>query len=395
VALAAAAAEAVVLALRPRSGAIEPLHVAPDTYFSREEIDRARRFGRPQLAIHATAGAVQAAMLVALARRPAPLLRTLRVGRPPAAAALAAAGLTILLELATLPLSAIARRRAIAVGLATQSWSAWALDIGKALAIGAPFSGAGGALAVALMRRYPRGWWLPGAGLLAGGGVLFLFAGPLLLDPIFNRFTPLVEGQTRDDVLELADAADVSVRNVYEVDASRRTTAANAYVTGIGASRRVVLFDTLTSSFTRDETRLVVAHELAHVRHRDIARSLLAATLVAPAATHAAAALTRRLDRSAQAGPQTLPALALSFGAVWTLVGLLSNQLSRAVEARADSFALRLTDAPAAFISFERSIALRNLADPAPPRWLSALLGTHPPVTSRIGIALAYEQGAR
>jgi STE24 endopeptidase len=74
---------------------------------------------------------------------------------------------------------------------------------------------------------------------------------------------------------------------------------------------------------------------------------------------------------------------------------VLSRQLSRAVEARADSSALRLTDAPQAFISFERSIALRNLADPAPPRWLSLLLGTHPPVTSRIGIALAYEQGAR
>jgi STE24 endopeptidase len=157
----------------------------------------------------------------------------------------------------------------------------------------------------------------------------------------------------------------------------------------------VVLFDTLTSNFSRDETRLVVAHELAHVRHRDVGRSLLASTLVAPAATHAAAALTRRIDRGAQPGAQTLPALALAFGAVSMLIGVLSRQLSRAVEARADSSALRLTDAPQAFISFERSIALRNLADPAPPRWLSVLLGTHPPVISRIGIALAYEQGAR
>jgi STE24 endopeptidase len=393
VALAIAAAQATVLALRPRGGIIEPLEVSPDSYFDGREIARARRFVRPQLAIFAAGGASQAAVLFALVRRPGPLAMHAR--RSVEAAAVASGALSILLELATLPFSALARRRALAVGLATQSWRGWALDVAKGLAISVPVSGGAGALAVGLMRRYPQRWWLPVSGLIASGGAFFMFVAPVLLDPIFNDFKPLPEGETRDDVLSLSAAAAVDVRNVYEIDASRRTTAANAYVTGIGASRRVVLFDTLIRNFTRDETRLVVAHELAHVRHRDVARSLLALALVAPPATRAAALLTRRIDPGAEPGPQTLPAFALALGGVWMLIGLVSNQLSRAVEARADAFALRLTDAPQAFISFERSISLRNLADPDPPRWVSLLLGTHPSTVRRIGTALAYEQGAR
>lgn len=394
-ALAAAAAEVTVLALRPREGVIEPIDIAPDEFFSTEEIKRARRFGRPQLAISVLSAGIQAGVLATVARRPPSVLEALRARRPLVAAAAAGAALPTLLELTTLPLSALARRRALKVGLATQSWPGWFVDLGKGLAISSPFGGAGGLLAVALMRRYPRHWWLPGAGIVSGASVLFLFVGPLLLDPIFNRFTPIPDGEIRDDVLALTDAAGVRVRNVYEVDASRRTTAANAYVTGIGRSRRVVLFDTLTGNFDREETRLVVAHELAHVRHRDIARSLVATTAVAPAATFAAAALTRRIDAAREPGPSTLAALGLALGTVFGLVGVLSNQLSRRVEARADSFALRLTDDPRAFISFERSIALRNLADPAPPRWLTAIFATHPPIATRIGIALAFEQGAR
>ena len=99
---------------------------------------------------------------------------------------------------------------------------------------------------------------------------MFTFLGPVILDPIFNTFTPLPEGSTRDDVLALARRAGVDVGEVYEVDASRRTTAANAYVNGIGRTKRVVLYDTLLTEFTPAETRLVIAHELGHVHFRDV-----------------------------------------------------------------------------------------------------------------------------
>ena len=92
----------------------------------------------------------------------------------------------------------------------------------------------------------------------------------MLLAPLFNDFKPLPEGEIRSDVLELAAMARVEVGEVYSVDASRRTTGANAYVTGLGPTKRVVLFDTLLERYSRDEVRIVVAHELAHVRHRDV-----------------------------------------------------------------------------------------------------------------------------
>jgi STE24 endopeptidase len=337
----------------------------------------------------------QGALLAALVRRPPAAMS--RGGLPAAAGAGAAgAALSVALTAASLPVRAAMRRRARAVGLVTQSWRGWARDVALSSAIGAGLSGAATGAGIALMRRFPRGWWVPGAALTAGFGVVALYAGPALLDPLFNRFTPLPDGETRRDVLELARRAGVDVGEVYEVDASRRTTAANAYVTGLGATKRVVLFDTLLASFTRDEVRLVVAHELAHVRHRDVVRGLAFIALVAPAALVAVDAVVRRMDGAAgDAGPQTVPALTAAVALVAVPVSLAGNRLSRRIEARADSFSLRLTGAVEPFVSFERRIVVRNVADPDPPRWRTALLATHPPTLERIGIAKAYEAGAR
>jgi STE24 endopeptidase len=212
-----------------------------------------------------------------------------------------------------------------------------------------------------------------------------MFAGPVVLDPIFNRFDRLPEGDTRDAVLELARRAGVQVGEVYVVDASRRTTAANAYVTGLGATKRVVLFDTLLEDFTADEVRLVVAHELAHVKFRDVQRGLAFTALVAPAAAWAVSRLAR------VGGDPLLPRLVLAATAVMAPVGWVANRLSRKLEIRADVFSLELTGAVEPFVSFERRIAVKNLADPDPPRLLTAILGTHPSTVQRIGIAKAFE----
>ena len=149
---------------------------------------------------------------------------------------------------------------------------------------------------LAVTRRYPRDWWAPAAlgSVLVGAGLAAV--APVALDPLFNDFTPLPDGETRADVLALADAAGVKVGEVYSVDASRRTTAANAYVTGLGPTKRVVLFDTLLDRYNRDEVRVVVAHELGHVRHRDVARNVLFAAIVAPASALAVQRLSWALS---------------------------------------------------------------------------------------------------
>ncbi len=221
---------------------------------------------------------------------------------------------------------------------------------------------------------------------------MLVFAGPLVLAPLFNRFDELPAGRTRADVVELARRAGVEVGDVYVVDASKRTTAANAYVTGLGSSKRIVLYDTLLRERDPQETRLVVAHELAHVRHRDVPRGLLFLLLVAPPAMFAVwrlvAAWAPRTDRPP--GPATVPALYAAAVLMTFLVTLVSNQLSRGVEARADSYALELTGEARAFIAKQRSLARQNVSDPDPPGVVHALLGTHPTTVQRIGIGEAY-----
>jgi STE24 endopeptidase len=388
-------AEAAVLVLRPRSGIIEPAPVSATSYFSPAELDRARDFRRPQLALYAGTLLVDALILVWLVRRPPARLRG-PLRRPVLVAAGAGAALSLALNAAPLPLTAVAHARAVDVGLSTQSWGAWGGDLAKAWAIGAAATGVGAGVAIALMRRFPRGWWLPGSAAVVAFGVAMTYAGPVVLDPVFNRFTKLPPGPTRSDVLAIARQAGVRVGQIYEVDASRRTTAANAYVTGLGATKRVVLYDTLLRGFRRDELRLVVAHELGHVHYRDVSHGLFYLLLVTPGGMWAAALLTRRLAPAEERpGPSSLPALGLAIGVVALGVGTISNQLSRRVEARADSFSLRVTREPEPFIAFEKGIALRNVADPDPPRWLTFLLATHPPTIDRIGIARAYEHGAR
>ncbi|MEN3281265.1 MAG: endopeptidase [Solirubrobacteraceae bacterium] len=387
-------AEAAVLLLRPREGVIAPAPVDPGSYFTPDEIDRARDYRHGQLVIFGTSLVVEAAVLAWLVRRPPARLRDAR--RPVLLAAGAGAALSVGLAAAQLPLSAIAHQRSVDVGLSTQNWGAWLGDVGKAAGIGAVFAGVGGTAAIALMRRFPRSWWAPGSAVAVGFAAATLYLGPVVLDPIFNRFTALPEGRMRADVLELAREAGVEVGQVYEVDASRRTTASNAYVTGLGRTKRVVLYDNLLEDFSRDEVRLVVAHELGHVHYRDVPRGLLYVALVAPFALLAAAGLTRCLaPDEPRPGPAALPALALSVAVVSLGVTTIANQLSRRIEARADSYSLRLTDAPEPFIAFERGIALRNVADPDPPDWLTFLLATHPPTVDRIGIAKSFEAGRR
>jgi STE24 endopeptidase len=157
----------------------------------------------------------------------------------------------------------------------------------------------------------------------------------------------------------------------------------------------VVLYDNLVEEFPQDQVRSVVAHELAHVKHRDVPRGLLWLAIVAPAATFLAQQLTRRLPRGPRSagpkpGPEALPAIALALGVVSLTLGLASNVLSRQVEARADAYSLRLTRDAAAHIALERRLALSNVSDPDPPGVLHALLGTHPTTVERIGIGEAF-----
>ncbi len=390
--------------LRPRAGLIVPLPVPATGYFSQAEIDRARRYRRGQLAIGLAGGAARLALLTEAARRARvcthrhPVAPDAHTSRAVLGAAAGGALLTVGQAVVGLPFRALGRRRALRVGLATDSWGAWARDSAKATAIGAGIVAAASAAGVALIRARPKDWWLPGSGLLVGASAAGATLAPVLLDPVFNDFEPLTD-EPREAVLKLAKAAGVTVGSVLSIDASRRTSAANAYVTGLGRTKRVVLFDTLLDRYPPAERDLVIAHELAHVRHRDVPRLLTFLALTAPPSTAFAQALAAKLDPggvgTGRAGARSLPALSLALGAASALTMQASLRLSRRVENRADSFALTLKPDPDAFIGFERRIALQNLADPDPPRLLQLAFGTHPTIVERIGIAEAVRLGRR
>ena len=383
-------AEAAVVVMRPR-GLPDPVPVQARDYFSAAQIEKAESFREGQLWIYVAQTALGLAVLALIVRRPPRRLEDLR--RPNLAGAAVAAAISVTPAVVALPLAALARDRAKDVGLVTQAWPDWLGDQAKAAGIGAVFSAIGGAVLVFAMRRFGRRWWIPGAVVVVAFGAITTYAGPVLLDPVFNKFTPVPEGKLRSDVLELAREAGVDVGQVYERDASRRTTAANAYVTGLGHTKRVVLYDNLVKDFTPAETRMVVAHELGHVHHHDTRNGLIWLAIVAPFGMWAVAALVERLaPRDGGLGPRAVPAAALAIAIVVPVLSMVSNQLSRPVEARADAFSLQLTDDPQTLIDFQRRIAVKNVSDPQPPGVARFLLGTHPSTLERIGMAKAFER---
>jgi STE24 endopeptidase len=380
VATAVVVAEAAAGLLRPRDVGPGPVPAEARDYFSAAELRTARRFRRGQRALGLVRGATELGVLVQAVRSAPPAGR-----RPVLTGAATGAALAVASTAAGLAPRAAARQRARRVGLVTQSWAGWAGDLSKATAIGAGLAAGGGGALILVRGRFGRSWWAPGALLGTAWAAIFSAAAPVLLDPLFNRFTPMPAGATREDVLALARAAGVDVGEVYEVDASRRTTGANAYVTGLGRTKRVVLYDTLLRDFTPAEVRLVVAHELAHVRFRDVPRGVAWLALTLPGALLAVARLSERLGRP---GATEVPATALALALVAPALGAVGNRMSRALERRADHFALGLTGEPGAAVEFERRIAVKNVLDPRPPTW-ERLLATHPHTMERIGRALA------
>jgi STE24 endopeptidase len=403
IAVAVVAAGAATLLLRPRDGLIEPAAVNAKAYFSAAQLERAADFRDLQRILGLAGIAVGGLTVALIALRPPGLVRGAleRAGRRPLlGAAAVGAGIAVTVAVVELPLSAWRHERAVDAGLSTQSLGPWLGDVAKATAVSAVYAAIGGLLAMALIRRFPRNWWAPGSLLVVGAAAATLYLQPVVVDPLFNRFEPLPRGELRSEVLRLADRAGVDVGEVYRIDASRRTTAINAYVTGLGHTKRVVLYDNLIDDYPRGQVRSVVAHELGHVEGRDVPRGLLWIALVAPAGMFLVQRLAERFDRGGLGGggkprPAALPAVVLAFALVSFALACAGNALSRRVEARADAFALELTGDPRSFVELERSLTLRNLGDPDPPWLTQVLFGSHPTTMERIGFGVTAERDRR
>jgi STE24 endopeptidase len=313
----------------------------------------------------------------------------------------AAAALTLVLLpfLLDLPFAARARTVRARFGLVTQGWGGWAVDRLRGLAVSLPLL-LGALFAVYGLAGTTRWWWVWAALGAAGVTVLLSYLAPLVFEPLFNRFTPMAAGPQRDALLALAARDGVAVRDVLVADASRRTTALNAYVSGFGRTRRIVAYDTLLGTAEPRDVELVVAHELGHVAHRDVARATAVGAVGAAAGVCVLAALVRwepllhAAGVSRFADPRSAWLLAALGAAGGAVTGPFARALSRRVERRADLHALYLTAAPAQFIAMQRRLTVGNVADPYPPRLLHLLLSTHPSPGSRIALARTHPSGS-
>lgn len=328
-------------------------------------------------------------------------------------------GLLVLLaaRLLTLPMSAWQESVRRDAGLSTRDWWGWAVDVARGFGVQATLALIAAIAVVLLARRWPTRWWMVAAPGAAGLVVVTSLAYPLVVEPAFNRFEPLRDERLSAGLVALAEREGVSVGDVLVADASRRTTTLNAYVSGLGPTKRVVLYDTLLDTAPVDEIEVVVAHELAHARENDVLRgtllgaggAALAVLLIALAASWSPltsrAGLTPILRGDGTLGPveaRTAPsgaflgrAEAVPFVvALVTLLGFVGGPVealvSRHIEARADAVALEITEDPDTFVRMQRTLALTALSDLDPPRLLHVWFASHPTAPERIAMARTW-----
>lgn len=298
--------------------------------------------------------------------------------------------LALLGRLATLPMAIASQRLRRDVGLSTATWPGWAGDLVKGELVGIVVTSVGVVALVGTARRWRRAWPAVAGAALAALVVLGSFVYPVAVEPLFNSFTPLEEGSLRTGVLRLAAAEGVEVDEVLVADASRRTTTINAYVSGFGGTRRVVLYDTLVDDLPEDQALSVVAHELAHARYDDVVTGTAlgaAGMLVGAGLLGLLLGAGRRRGWSDLTDVRSVPAVLALVALATVLSAPVQNGISRQMETRADVVALESTDDPDAFVGLQQRLAVRSLADPTPPRWSQWWFGSHPTVLERIALA--------
>ncbi len=276
-------------------------------------------------------------------------------------------------------------------GFSTQSRSGFAADRAKGFVLGLLLSAAAFVALVGLARLLPRGW--PLAAALAGMAVVLALGvlAPLVIEPIFNRFRPLEDGELAGELHALAGRARLPIKEVLVADASRRTRKANAYVSGLGPTRRLVLYDTLLEQSTRPEIGLVLAHELGHRRARHLIKGTLLGMAGAAGFVLVLWALLRWPDLRDAIGapggagdPRVVPFVLLLASVLQLLGAPLGSALSRSWERQADRFSLELTRDPATFEATHRMLATANLSDLDPPRPFYLAFFSHPTAVERI-----------
>jgi Zn-dependent protease with chaperone function len=275
--------------------------------------------------------------------------------------------------------------------LSNESFSRWIADQAKSSAIGLLLGGGAAEVVYALMRAWPVGWWLSSGAVFIAVIVVLTNLAPVVLLPLFYSVKPLDRDALRARLLALADRAGARVLGAYEWGLGDKTRKANAALAGLGATRRILVSDTMLAEYSDDEIEVVLAHELAHHVHGDIWKGIAFESALVMAGFYAASvALQAAAGHAGLRGVDDvagLPLLLLAAGAISLVTVPVAHAMSRRFERSADRFALDLTRNPRAFISAMRRLGAQNLAEEEPSRVVQWLFYSHPPMRDRIAVA--------
>lgn len=242
-----------------------------------------------------------------------------------------------------------------------------------------------------LLRLAPTTWWIWIALFMFAFTILLSNLAPIILFPIFYKFVTLDNQELKSRLISLAQRADTNVKGVYTFDESRKSNLANAALTGLGSTRRIILADTLTENFSNDEIEVVLAHELGHHVHGDLGKGILIESFLTLGGFWIASLVmnwgVEFFGFESVADPAGFPLLVLALSLYGLITMPLGNLWSRWRERMADNYALRSTQMPDAFISAMTRLANQNLAEVEPPAWVEFLLHSHPSIHKRVAMA--------
>lgn len=282
--------------------------------------------------------------------------------------------------------------------LSDQTFGSWMGDMLKGLALNLVIGSVIGALALLAIRQFRRWWvvlWLTTVPLI----ILIVIIQPIVLDPIFNKFEPLQDQVLKQKLLDLASRAGIEGGRVYQVNKSKQTKTMNAYVTGIGPTNRIVMWDTLLAKMTHDEVLSVMGHEMGHYVMKHIWKTLAFLLAISIFVFY----LTYRLYEpglrrwgsrwgvTERGDPASLPWLLLVASAIAFLLSPVISGYSRNQEHAADMFALEVTHLNEPFATAFVKMAEDSKRDPSPHPFMKYWTYTHPPIAERIPFALQYK----
>lgn len=370
-----------------------PGRINPDAtkYFSLEHVNQARHYSRVLRVVFISSMLFQGAFLIWLAfsGRAGTLtcwFQRAAGGNYWGSVVLYSLGIWVFMALLNFPFVVFSsyywQRR---WGFSTQSLGDWWLDYFKGVGIDLVLFLAGVVLLFWIMGRWPRIWWLTGAVFFSLWLVIQTYLWPVVVSPLFNRFEPVQDPAIISMVLELSRKAEIPIDQALVMDASRRTTKSNAYFTGLGRTKRIVLYDTLLANYPLDEVKAVVAHEIAHWRQGHIIQGLSWGALGLFTSWGFLFILLRQtLPLATRNSPQILPMVLLYMLLVSFISTPVESHISRGMEEEADRVAVALTgDIPAA-VRLQVNLAGKNLSDVSPAAFIHWFSYSHPPAVARI-----------